>query len=80
MKADIAEAKSKTNLSKDRDVSTILARYSRTSLIRKRNPLGPYRRPMPRVIGGWAFFYGRGAPAMPEPETRILGHSPLEGP
>ena len=23
-----------------------------TSLARKRNPLGPYRRPMPRVLGG----------------------------
>ena len=23
-----------------------------TSLIRKRNPLGPYHRPMPRVLGG----------------------------
>ena len=26
--------------------------YRGTSLIRKRNPLGPYRRPMPRVLGG----------------------------
>ena len=35
-----------------------------TSLTRKRSPLGPYRRPMPRVLwgsyGGWAFSYGRG--------------------
>jgi hypothetical protein len=37
--------------------------YRGTSLIRKRTPLGPYRRPMPRVLGaqgGWAFFYGSG--------------------
>ena len=28
--------------------------YRGTSLIRKRNPLGPYRRPMPRVLeGSW---------------------------
>jgi len=26
--------------------------YRVTSLIRKRTPLGPYRRPMPRVLGG----------------------------
>ena len=26
-------------------------RYRGTSLERKRNPLGPYRRPMPRVLG-----------------------------
>ena len=25
--------------------------YRGTSLIRKRSPLGPYRRPMPRVVG-----------------------------
>ena len=33
--------------------------YRGTSLIRKRTPLGPYRRPMLRVLGGvlggWAF-------------------------
>jgi len=33
-----------------------------TSIIRKRTPLGPYRRPMPRVLWGWAFSYGRGTP------------------
>ena len=33
-----------------------------TSLTRKRTTLGPYRRPMPRVLGGWAFSYERGAP------------------
>ena len=26
--------------------------YRGTSLTRKRTPLGPYRRPMPRVLGG----------------------------
>ena len=26
--------------------------YRGTSLIRKRYPIGPYRRPMPRVLGG----------------------------
>jgi hypothetical protein len=26
--------------------------YKGTSLTRKRAPLGPYRRPMPRVLGG----------------------------
>ena len=31
--------------------------YRGTQLTRKRTPLGPYRRPMPRVIGG---FYGSG--------------------
>ena len=34
--------------------------YRGTSLERKRNPLGPYRRPMPRVLGesyrGGCFF------------------------
>ena len=30
--------------------------------LRKRTLLGPYRRLMPRVIGGWAFSYGRGTP------------------
>jgi hypothetical protein len=37
-----------------------------TSLIRKRTPLGPFRRPMPRVLwgssGGGAFSYERGTP------------------
>jgi len=28
-----------------------LAHFRVTSLIRKRTPLGPYRRPMPRVLG-----------------------------
>ena len=31
-----------------------------TSRIRKRTPLGPYRRPRPRVLGGRVFSYGRG--------------------
>ena len=41
-------------------------RYRGTSLIRKRTPLGPYRRPMPRGTwggpGGWAFSHERGTP------------------
>ena len=40
--------------------------YRGTSLIRKRTPLGPYRRPVPRVLGeswgGGAFSYERGTP------------------
>ena len=36
--------------------------YRGTSLTRKRAPLEPYRRPMPRVLGGYAFSYGRGTP------------------
>ena len=35
-----------------------------TSLTRKRTPPGPYRRPMPGVLGGWAFSYGRGSPVV----------------
>ena len=31
---------------------TWLSAYRGTSLIRKDRPLGPYRRPMPRVLGG----------------------------
>ena len=27
-------------------------------------PLGPYRRPMPRVLEGWTFSYGRGTPVL----------------
>ena len=34
-------------------VETAWVAYRVTSLIRKRNPLGPYRRPLPRVIGGF---------------------------
>ena len=37
------------------------ARYRDTSHLRKFTPLRPYRRPVPRVLGGWAFFYGRGS-------------------
>ena len=36
--------------------------YRGTLLIRKFTPLGRYRRPMPRVEGGWAISYGRGTP------------------
>ena len=35
------------------------ASYRGTSLIRKRTTPGPYRRPMPRVLGGWALFLAR---------------------
>ena len=41
--------------------------YKGTSLTGKRNPLGPYRRPVPRVLGGWAFSYGRGTPVHIQP-------------
>ena len=43
-----------------------LRRYRGTSLTRKRAPLGPYCRPMPRVLGGWAFSHGRGTPVLPQ--------------
>jgi len=39
--------------------------YRGTSLTRKRTPLRPYRRPIPRVLGGprgMGAFYGRGTP------------------
>ena len=42
--------------------------YWGTSLIRKRTPLGPYRMPMPRILGefgGGAFSYERGTPVDP---------------
>ena len=32
--------------------------YRGTSTIRKRTPLGPYRRPMRRVLGGGRFLMG----------------------
>ena len=38
--------------------------YTGTSLTRTPLPLGPYRRPMPRVLGGWAFSCGRGTPVL----------------
>ena len=38
--------------------------YRGTSLLSKCTPLGPYRRPMPRVLEGWAFSYGRGSPVL----------------
>ena len=46
---------------------TILWWYKGTSLTRKRTPLGPYRRPMPRVLGGWVVSYERGTP------VRVIG-------
>ena len=43
-------------------------RYRGTSVIRNTPLLGPYRRPMPRVLGGvlggWAFSYERGTPVL----------------
>ena len=43
------------------------------SLFRKQIPLGPYRRPMPRVLGGvlggWAFSYEQGTPVLSMPRT-----------
>jgi hypothetical protein len=51
-----------------------------TSLIRKRAPLGPYRRPMPRAgggsQGGWAFSHGRGTPVA-SPASRASSPSSL---
>jgi len=44
-----------------------------TSLIRKRTSLGPYRRPMPRVLGWWAFSYGRGTPVVVPPSQSARG-------
>jgi len=41
-----------------------------TSLARKRTPLGPFRRPMPRVLGGWTFSYGRGTPVQRSGDRR----------
>jgi len=38
-------------------------------LIRNHHPLGPYRRPMPRVLGGWAFSYERGTPVNTQTTT-----------
>ena len=35
-----------------RDPVTLDRTYMGTSLIRELSPLGPYRRPMPRVLGG----------------------------
>ena len=35
--------------------------YRGKSLIRNRTPLGPYRRPMPKVLGGWTFSHRRDA-------------------
>ena len=50
--------------SRDRQarLGTKTSNYRGTSLTRKHPPLGPYRRPMPRVPGGRAFSYERGSP------------------
>ena len=57
------------------------ATYGCTSLARKRTPLGPYRRPMHRVVGGWAFSHGRGNPVAGEGEEgrRVFGSSAEAG-
>ena len=34
------------------DTARMHQEYRSTSFITQRNPLGPYRRPMPRVLGG----------------------------
>ena len=47
-----------------------LSHYRGTSLVRKRTPLGPYRRPLPRFIGG---SYGGGRFLMGE--LRLYPHS-----
>ena len=40
--------------------------YRGTSSTKKRTPLGPYRRPMPRVLWGWAFSYEQSTPVLHE--------------
>ena len=58
-----------TILNTDRERAAVnqnIDRYRGTSLTRKRNPLGPYRRPVPRVLGG---SYGGG--------RFLLGEVPL---
>jgi len=47
-------------------------RYRGTSLTRERNPLGPYRRPLPRVLWGSAFSYGRGTLVCNAPRAALL--------
>ena len=42
-----------------------LARYKGTLLVRKRDPLGPYRRPLPRVLGGGGVFLQARYPCRP---------------
>ena len=45
-------------------------KYMGSSVTTERNCLGPYRRPMPRlvggVLGGWVFSSGRGNPVHAE--------------
>ena len=48
--------------------------YRGTSLIRKRTPLGPYRRLMPRVLGG---SWGGGRFLMSEVPMYTLSREPL---
>ena len=44
--------------------SHLTPRYRGTSLVKKRTPLGPYRRHMPRVLGEWTLSYERGTPVV----------------
>ena len=48
---------------RERDREAATNKYRGTSLTKKRNPLGPYRRPMPRDLGG---SYGDGRFLMSE--------------
>ena len=41
-------------------------------LAHKKPPLGPYSRLVPRVLGGWAFSYGRGTPVKRLTRRRAL--------
>ena len=45
------------------------APYRGTSLIGNNPPLGPYSRPMPRVLGSWGVSYERGTPVIRQPCT-----------
>ena len=46
--------------SQGRQLSDAEVDYRGTSLTRERTPLGPYRRPLPRVLAGWVVSYERG--------------------
>ena len=52
-----------------------VALYRGTSPIRKHTTLGPYRKPLPMVLGGsqggWAFSYGRGTLVRLIPDSRL---------
>ena len=50
-----------------------------SSLTRKRTPLEPYRRPMPRVLGEWASSSGRGTPVHGHTRKLSVVEHPLTG-